>query len=126
MLPDGAARALRTGLRTAHLVAFGALYGGHVYGAEGEALFPALIATAASGGALALLEISRHPVWLVQVRGLATMLKLGLLLLVPLFWNLRLVWLTAAIVIGGVSSHMPGRFRYYSVAHGRVVGGERG
>ena len=26
------------------------------------------------------------------------------------------------LIIAGVASHMPGRYRYYSVLHGRVVG----
>jgi len=30
--------------------------------------------------------------------------------------------LTAAIIIGSVAAHMPGRYRYYSVIHRRVIG----
>ena len=30
--------------------------------------------------------------------------------------------LLVAIMVGGVSSHMPGRYRYYSLLHGRDVG----
>ena len=44
-------RALRTSLRTLHLMAFGALYGGHVYSLPAEQLLSALFATVASGGA---------------------------------------------------------------------------
>lgn len=29
--------------------------------------------------------------------------------------------LLTAVVIGGVSSHMPGKYRYFSPLHGRVV-----
>ena len=29
--------------------------------------------------------------------------------------------LVVAIIIGGISSHMPGRFRYYSLWHGREI-----
>lgn len=39
----------------------------------------------------------------------------------------RMALLTAALVIGAVSSHMPGRFRYYSIVHQRMIGDtERG
>lgn len=112
----------RTSLRTAHLLAFGTLYGGHVYGVAGERLGVALLATAATGGALALLEVWRAPIWLVQVRGAATGLKIVLLAVAQLRAELAVPLLTLAIVLGAVSSHMPGRYRYHSLAHGRVVG----
>jgi len=115
-------RPLRTTLRTAHTLAFAALYGGHVYGIAAERLRPALVATVASGLALMALEMYRTPVWPVQLRGLAAFAKLALVAAVGLWWNARVALLSAAIVIGGVASHMPGRYRYYSVLHGRVVG----
>jgi hypothetical protein len=125
--PVAGVRAIRIALRTAHLAAFAILYGGHWYGVAPERLIPALLATLATGGALVALEIYRAPVWPLQVRGVATLLKVVLVAAVGLAWDARLWLLTAAIVIGGVSSHMPGRFRYYSLAHGRVIGGaERG
>lgn len=127
MIPLLSARAIRTGLRTAHLVAFGALYGGHVYGVSAERLYPALVATLATGAALMGYEIIRTPVWPVQVRGLATFAKIAIVAAVPLAWDLRVPLLTLAIIIGGVVSHMPSRYRYYSVVHGRVLGeAERG
>jgi hypothetical protein len=113
---------MRTLLRTAHLIAAGALYGGHVYGVEAERLVPALAAVLATGGAFLGLEVYQASIWLVQVRGVATMVKLALVAAVSLFWEIRVPLLTMAVIIGGVSSHMPGRWRYYSVLHGRVVG----
>ena len=119
-LPGG--RWLRTSLRTLHLIAVGALYGGHVYGVEAERLVPALAAVLASGGSLVVFEVWQARIWLVQVRGIATFVKLALVASVGLAWELRIVLLTLALVIGSVSSHMPGRWRYHSVLHGRVVG----
>jgi len=116
------ARWLRTGLRTLHLLAVGALYGGHVYGVEAERLIPALAGVLASGGALVVFEVWQVRVWLVEVRGAATFLKLALVAAVGVAWEQRLVLLTLALVIGSVSSHMPGRWRHYSLLHGRVVG----
>jgi len=115
-------RGIRTGLRTAHLLAFGALYGGHVFGVPAGRLELALLATVASGGALALLEFYHAPIWLVQLRGLATLAKIALAASVAVFWDDRVALLSLAVVIGGVTSHMPGRYRYYSVLHGRRVG----
>jgi hypothetical protein len=111
-------RAIRTTLRTAHLLAFGTLYGGHVYRLPAQRLWPALLATVASGAALMALEIYRTPLWLGQVRGVATLVKIGLIVAVAVYWDSRLWLLTAAAIIGGVVSHMPGRYRYYSFVHG--------
>jgi hypothetical protein len=119
-LPGG--RWLRTSLRTLHLVAVGALYGGHVYAVEAERLVPALVGVVASGGVLVVFEVWQSRVWLVQLRGAATFLKLALLVGVSVAWDLRIALLTLTLVIGSVSSHMPGRWRYYSLLHGRVVG----
>ncbi|MCP3986595.1 MAG: hypothetical protein GY723_19600 [bacterium] len=119
-LPGG--RWLRTSLRTLHLIAVGALYGGHMYGVEAERLVPALAAVLASGGAIVLFEVWQERIWWIQVRGIATFLKLGLVASVSIAWDLRIVLLTLALVIGSVSSHMPGRWRYLSLLHGRVVG----
>jgi hypothetical protein len=98
------------------------LYGGHVHGVEPERLVPALVGTLASGSALAALDVWRAPIWLVQVRGLATYLKLGLVASVAVLWEWRVALLTLALAVGAVVSHMPGRFRYHSLLHGRAVG----
>ncbi len=115
-------RPLRTTLRTAHLIAFGILYGGHVYGVAPDRLLPALLATLATGGLLMALEVYRLPLWVVQLRGVATLAKILLVAAVAVWWDLRIVFLTTAIIIGSVASHMPGRYRYYSIVHRRVVG----
>ena len=117
-------RAIRITLRTAHVAAFSVLYGGHVYGMPAESLWPALLATIASGGALMVLEMYRTPLWLVQVRGLATLAKIALVAAVAMCWNFRVALLSTAVVIGTVVSHMPGRYRYYSVIHGRAIGAQ--
>ena len=115
-------RAWRMLLRTAHLVAFGALYGGHVYSIPETRLQGALIATVATGGALMAFEIYRAPIWLVQVRGVATMAKILLVAVAGAIPQLAVPLLTLVIAIGALSSHMPGRWRYHSLRHGRVVG----
>jgi len=124
--PIPGVRAFRTALRTAHLAAFGALYGGHLYGVDASRLVPALVATLLTGGALMLLEAYRTPAWPFQVRGLATFAKILLVAAVAVWWEQRIALLTGAIVIGGVVSHMPSRFRYFSVLHGRVVADHEG
>jgi predicted alpha/beta hydrolase len=122
--PFPGVRPLRTMLRTAHLIAFGTLYGGHVYGLPAERLWPALLATVGTGAALMGLEVCRLPLWLFQLRGVATLVKVVLVAAVAVCWSCSVWLLTAAIIIGSVAAHMPGRYRYYSVVHGRVIGGQ--
>jgi hypothetical protein len=40
---------------------------------------------------------------------------------VPLFWDYRLPILLAVVVIASVGSHMPARFRYYSVLQREII-----
>ncbi len=47
--------------------------------------------------------------------------KLILLSLIPWLWDYRVPILGVVIVIACVGSHMPARFRYYSVIHRRVL-----
>lgn len=122
--PVAHVRLQRTTLRTLHLIAVAVLYGGHWHGVEAERLLPALLATLASGAALAALELWRAPVWLVQTRGLVTLLKVGLVIAVAFWWEGRLYLLTGAMVLGAGVAHAPGRIRYHSWLHGRVAGPE--
>jgi hypothetical protein len=116
------ARWLRTSLRTLHLIAVGALYGGHLYAVDVNRLQSALLSVLLTGGLLICFEVWQSRVWLVQVRGVATFLKLGLLAAIGLTPDLTVALLTLAMLIGSISSHMPGRWRHYSVLHGRVAG----
>ena len=103
-------------------MAVAVFYGGHVYGVDAARLEPALYAVLASGWLFVALEVARAPIWLVQLRGVATFVKLGLVASLGAFWEQRLLLLTLALVIGSVVAHMPGRFRYYSLVHREVVG----
>lgn len=116
------ARWIRTGLRTLHLIAVGALYGGHVYAVDFSRLRPALLSVLVTGGLLVCFEVWQARIWLVQIRGVATFLKLGLLAGIGIATDRAVFFLTLAIVIGSISSHMPSRWRYHSVLHGRVAG----
>jgi hypothetical protein len=116
------ARWLRTGLRTLHLIAVGALYGGHFYAVDATRLQPALFSVLLTGGLLVCFEVWQSRIWLVQVRGVATFLKLGLLAATGLTPDWTVALLTLALLIGSISSHMPSRWRYHSMLHGRVTG----
>ena len=114
-------RALNIALRTAHIGAMGILVGGHAFDVTPERLTVSLWLTIGTGAALAAIEAGPRLSWLHQGSGLMTMAKLALLCAVPLAWDYRLPILLAVIVIASVGSHMPGRYRHYSVVYRRVI-----
>lgn len=114
-------RTLRTTLRTLHVLAFGAYYGGHLFSVPTERLKPALLAVVATGLLFMAFEVSRSPVWLHQLRGVCTYVKMALLGAAALFWEQRIWFLTLIVVLGVVVSHAPSSFRYYSLLRRRVI-----
>ena len=111
------------GLRTGHLAAMAVLVGGHAFDVPPERLAIALAATLLSGAALALSEAGPHLLWFHQLRGLMTLAKLVLLGMIPWVWAYRFPILLVVVAIASVGSHMPARFRYYSVLRHEVVRG---
>ncbi len=49
---------------------------------------------------------------LCEARGIAVIAKVVLLLLIPVFWEVRVPLLVIILLIGAVSSHMPKRMRH--------------
>jgi hypothetical protein len=105
-------RALGLALRTAHLMTFGVLLGGHLFDVDPARLKPFLLATIASGVALLALELASTCAWLFMGKGLIVLVKLAVLLSVPLFWEYRVPLLLLVVALASVGSHMPSRFRH--------------
>jgi hypothetical protein len=124
---DGPPRNLKPGrvlnilCRTAHIVVTAALFGGHVFDVARNQLNGWLYATILTGAVLIAIEAYPRWWWFCQGRGVAAMLKMLLLCLIPWLWDYRVPILVVVIIIASVGSHMPARFRYYSFLHGRVL-----
>jgi hypothetical protein len=108
-------------LRTVHIAAVGILLGGHTFDVTAGRLLPWLSLSIVSGAGLIGLELYSSCKWLYQGKGVLVLLKLLLIAAVAVCWEQRLWLLLAALVVGSVGSHMPGRFRYYSLIHRRVI-----
>ena len=125
-------RTLNIGLRTAHIGAMGVLLGGHAFDVAPERLRVSLWLTIGTGIALAAIEAGPRLLWFHQGSGIMTMAKLVLICAVPLAWDYRFPILLAVLVLASVGSHMPGRYRHYSVVYRKVIhdvsepGGKRG
>jgi len=116
------ARAISIALRTLHLAVFGMLLGGHGFGFEAGQLMPYLVLTIVSGLGLIALEVYAVGIyWLVLGKGIMVLVKLGVLLLIPFFWEARVPLLLLVVGIASVGSHMPARYRHYSLLHRGVI-----
>jgi hypothetical protein len=115
------ARFWNIALRTAHLAAMGILLGGHALGVPAPRLVTALLWTVGTGIALGAVESAGRLLWFHQGRGLMTLAKLVLVAAVPWCWEYRLPILLVVLGLASVGSHMPARFRYYSVLYGEVI-----
>jgi hypothetical protein len=107
--------------RTVHLAATGTLLGGHVFAVAPDRLWPFLWIAIASGALLILIELYPSGHWLHQGCALAVYAKLGLLGLVPLFWEHRVPLLLATVALASVGSHAPRWIRHYSIVFKRVM-----
>jgi len=113
-------RWLNIALRTAHLLGVAGV-GCSLLGAAERTSLPFVYLTLATGLAMVALELWSSGIYLLQVRGQATLLKVALLAALPLAPGLEAPVLALAIVISGVFSHAPASVRYYSIVHGRVL-----
>ena len=106
-------------LRTLHLIGVCGLGGALLYPAAETAWLPYLWLTLLSGGAMMLVDLWSNGIWLLQLRGLAVIAKLGLLGCVALRDQDAFLPTLAILIISGVIAHAPGDVRYYSPWHRR-------
>jgi hypothetical protein len=107
-------------LRTVHVMAISALFGGAVFKAPSSALIHWQYLAAITGAALIISEVlhSRH--WPYQGRGVMVYIHVGIFSLVCIRPDLALPGLLAVILFGMLGSHMPKRFRHWSFLHHQV------
>lgn len=109
-------------LRSLHLVGIAGLAGAYLYSLPEAVWEPYLLLGVGSGFLLLARELYVDGIWLLQLRGQLVLFKL-LLLGFGLFWfDQSEAWIyIVVILISGVISHAPGKVRYYSLWHRRVL-----
>jgi len=107
-------------LRTLHIVGMIGL-GGYLFGAERALWLPYVLLTLGTGLGLMLLYIISNGIFFIQLRGIAILLKLVLLAMIPLTDLSATGLLIAVIAISAVIAHAPGDIRYFSILHGRRI-----
>ncbi len=108
-------------LRTTHLTGLLGVSGGVLFNAEKSVWFSYFLISIISGFAMVLLSLWSNPKWILQNCGLAIIAKIILLALLPIAQNYGLYLLIMIVIISGVSSHAPAKFRYYSPILGHKV-----
>ena len=108
-------RAWNIALRTAHIGVTGMLLGGHFFGIAAGRVLPLLYMAILTGAALGIAEVYPNGRSVFEVRSLVIASKVLLLCLVPLLWNCRVAILMIVVGMASAGSHMPRRFRHYSV-----------
>jgi hypothetical protein len=116
-----AKRWTKISLRTLHLLSVAGAGGGILFGLEKELWINYWWLALISGALMMLVDIVSNPVWIVQLRGLVVLFKLILLGLLAVYPAWGQFILLAVIIMSGVISHAPGKLRYYSVYHRRVI-----
>lgn len=115
-------RWLSISLRTLHLIGIAGLAGAYLYDQPVERWGVYLLLTVCSGTLMAALEIYANGIWLLQMRGTAIGIKLLLLSSLIWWYQQPVAWIYfVAIIISGVVSHAPGKLRYYSIWHRRII-----
>jgi len=108
-------------LRTLHLLAVAGVGGGVLFGLDRELWFNYWWLALASGALMMLIDIISNPVWFVQVRGLVIAVKLILLVFLGTYPGWDNLVLAVIVILSAVISHAPGKLRYYSLYHRRVI-----
>ncbi|MCK5336000.1 MAG: hypothetical protein KAQ67_07550 [Gammaproteobacteria bacterium] len=100
-------------LRSFHLTGIAGVGGAFLYDLSREQWLPFMLITVATGSIMMIIEIWGNGIWLIQLRGLSTLLKLSILSMTFII-GLQPTILFAVIIISGLMSHAPAKVRYYS------------
>jgi hypothetical protein len=108
-------------LRTAHIAVAGILFGGSVFEVPYHDLGIWHHLTIATGTGLLALELRHSLNWPHQGRGMMGILHIGIPGIIHLRPDLTVPLLWATTVLGSVGSHMPRKFRHWSILYRKVV-----
>ena len=106
-------------LRTAHLAVAGIFAGGCYFLLTSPQLISWHHLTILSGCSLVVVEFVQDKQWLHRGKGLMACVHLLLAILAHFFPHLLPSLLILIIVTGSIGSHMPRRFRHWSILYGK-------
>ena len=99
-------------LRSLHLIGIAGVGGAFLFNLSKEQWLPFMLITVATGIAMVILETWNNGIWIIELRGLSVLLKLGLLSMTFII-GMQPAILYSVILISGILSHAPAKIRYY-------------
>jgi len=101
--------------RTVHLIGVAGCGGAFLYHLPLASIYPYLHMTLTSGVLMVLIAIWSNGIWLLQVRGVATLVKIALLGYVMANGDKEWEFFACLfiIIVAGIVSHAPGKVRYF-------------
>ncbi|MGL4449329.1 MAG: hypothetical protein ACRCUH_01345 [Shewanella sp.] len=114
-------RLSKTMLRALHILGVVGSGGGIIVAADKALWINYWYLAMATGVILMLWEVVRDWRWLIQLKGVLTLLKLGLLCLFIPLANHKPEILTLIVFLSVIVSHGPAGLRHYSLVHRRVI-----
>ena len=118
-------RLTKTGLRALHIIGVVGAGGGILLHVDKNAWLTYWIMAMLTGMLLMAWEIIRDWRWLIQLKGVLTLAKVGLLFLLVPFSNWQVEIITALVLLSVIVSHGPAGLRHYSVVHRKVIHGKK-
>lgn len=119
--PSGMMRWLGILVRTGHIGVAAVFFGGCVLHVPYVQLALWHHLTIATGGTLLILEWLHDPRWPHRGKGLLGILHLCLAVIIHLTPAFTVPLLWVIVITGGIGSHMPRRFRHWSMLNGPEV-----
>ncbi len=118
-------RLSKSTLRALHILGVVGAGGGIILGVESDTWLFYWILAMSSGLFLMSWEIIRDWRWLIQLKGVLTLVKLGLILLFIPLADYKHELVIAIVLLSVIVSHGPAGLRHYSIVHRRRIDGRK-
>ena len=118
-------RAAKISARAVHVLCAGVLVGSYLLHADEVLRHRWLTTTVATGFVLLLIDLHESAAFLLQVRGMLVLGKLGIVAMLPALGTAAGYLLAVVLLVSVVLSHAPSRVRYFVVFGRAHVRGAR-
>ncbi|MCW8329842.1 hypothetical protein MD588_13595 [Photobacterium sp. SDRW27] len=119
-------RLSKTGVRALHILGIAGSAGGILYGVERGLWLNWWILAMTTGVIMMSLEISRSKLWVIQLKGVLTFVKLGLLASFFILPQHKPVLFITVLLMSVFVAHGPAGLRHYSIWHRRRIDEKQG
>lgn len=114
-------RLSKTGVRALHILGIAGSAGGILYGVERELWLNWWILAMVTGLVMMTLEIRRSKLWLIQLKGVLTLVKLALLSSFFIIPQHKPMLFITILLMSVLIAHGPAGLRHYSIWHRRRI-----